>query len=190
MKYPIFVALLLLAVLNVACTGTRSNTHSNANTPTGITETGPVATVDNTLHYVVNMQFTKDQARPESGVREAGEATLLVIPSSEMFLAIYEGGQLAYYYDFPDPLRARGSGGAGGVQTTATGAVWFPAWMADKNRAARADVGIYAVISYTDAFANQVQNGVALKNAVSKGVFRKAYTLDGTNMASFLSGIK
>jgi hypothetical protein len=190
MKHIILLLFVLATVFN-ACTGTRPNQVSENNkTNSGNAETSQVGTNGTSDHYVVNMKFTKEQAVPETGVREAGEAALLVIPSSQMFLAIYEGGQLTYYYDFPDPLRSQGAGGAGGMATSASGALIFPAWMADRTRADKAEVGIYTVSGYTDAFADQVQNSNVLKNAITKGTFKKAYALNGANMGAFLRNIK
>lgn len=187
--FPLFPSLLLSCVLLMsACTGTRSNKEKSA-VPAGNTQAETTTMTAADYHYVVTMKFSAQTATPAGAVREAGEAPLLVVPAGEMFLAIYEAGQLTYYADLPNPLRVRGTEGEESAVQEAEGVLPFPAWASDSRRMAAADIGLYAVKAYNPAFAETVKSAASLQLAVSKDMYKRAYTLNGQQLADLLKRI-
>lgn len=184
--FPSF--LLSCVLLMFACTGTRSNKEKSAATA-GNTQTETTTMTAADYHYVVTMKFSPQTATPVGAVREAGEAPLLIVPAGEMFLAIYEAGQLTYYADFPNPLRVRGTESEEKAVQDAEGVLLFPAWASDSRRMAAATIGLYAVKAYNPAFAETVKNSASLQTAVSKGMYERTYTLNGQQLADLLKRI-
>jgi hypothetical protein len=185
MKHFIFLSFLFWC----ACTGTRSNNESSASTAkSGQKETIPAPTAAD-FHYVVTTKFSATQATPAGAVREAGEAVLIVVPASEMFVAVYEGDHLTHYADFANPLRVRGTDSAEQATPSAQAPLLFPAWAADGTRMTQADIGIYTVKGYNSSFAETLRSKSALQAAVAKGTYEKTYTLSGRQLADLLKGI-
>ena len=139
------------------------------------------------FHYAVRFQFTSERAEPVAGVREAGDMPLLVTPASELFTAIYAGGNLIHYFSFADPLAVRAIDDRGEQKRLERGAatLLFPASLL-RHKAAKVEAGIYAVNAYMADFQDQVQTDTALRQAVRDGRLVKRYTLDSRALLDFL----
>lgn len=145
------------------------------------------------FHYVIQCTFTEKSLAFVSGVKEKGEAPLIVAPAGELFLAVYHEGALIHYFSFADPLETHAIAPQEGPQQQlkeGSGALLFPESLTGKYRSAALDIAIYSVEAYMPDFAANIRTAPALEGAVSEGKLSKKYPLDAGMLLAFLDALQ
>jgi hypothetical protein len=187
---------LLASLLLLTCTGMQQCHRHQGQTPDngdgdsqqGTSQTSGEASAAAEFHYVVEFRFTKVGVTPQRCTRQEGEAPLLVVPSNDMFFAIFRKGKLAFYQDMIDPLSVRPTGGQGEPSQADAGSasLLLPAWVAEEGFARESQLAIYKVLDYVPDFQAKVADLSSVKSAGDEGLFRKAYELDAAVLSAFV----